>query len=232
MVLLSPLFTVGFLLFTLWAVDRGEFLYEEEREEFLAGIVYEIIIMNTTELKIFPDDLVVNYDLPIPKSTLTKTMMPFKANTVIGILTEYDLYPKPKTMIAMEKTIKECDTSKLTPVGCLMVERGKMYQGKNTLQKADIIISSLAYTLNQISGAWASHIATVWLVGDFEFVGLLILYRKIYFEKIGFAWVDDLHMFNKRIKWQLRSQMLKQKAKKAKGLDKVQAYFNWFCGIT
>lgn len=229
MVLLTPLYTVVFLLFALWAIDRGEFLYEHEREYILGIIVYETIHSNNTNSKIFPDDLVVNYDLPIPKSTLTKTNMPFKANTIIGMLKEYDLYPKPETMSDLEKSLRTCNIVKSK--SCVSSKIDELIGKRNQFEIADMMISITAYVLNQMSGAWASHFLIVSLIGDFEFVGLLILYRKIYFEKIGFAWVHDLDMFHKNIKWQLRSQMLWEKARKAKGLDKVQGYINWYLRI-
>lgn len=231
LIMFTPLFGLGLFGSMLWFIDMGEFQFQEERNLIAASIVYSTVIHNYTNTNFLPEEITFK-NIELPKTTLTDTITPLKDSTMIGLMIEHDLYPTPEAMIKVGNIGPICNDENTKYNETLCEEFWKTIYKEDYFLDMLMVFSHTAFVSNQVSGAWASHVLTVWMIGDLEFVGITFLYRKIYFNKAGYSWNNELQMFPKKhFRRNLRKQTLKLKTQNKKGLDWFLAKLNYFFNI-
>jgi len=229
---ISPLVTIGFYVWALYEIDFVADEYKDERDNFMASLIYGLSASNHTDL-FYKDNIFSNVNTSFVPEKYKALVPMFAGNNLVRNFQEYGLYPPPELMIKfgrMNATERLESFENVIPKSPNIIEQFYVLK---------FLIGNGMYYLNEITGKWASHIISVWIMAEGEVILLLFFYRKFYKEVKGITW-NSLG-FSKNVRRYSISQHFKRQFDVAKCPccrksrlrfhQKLKIIFNWFFDI-
>ncbi|MDH2907991.1 MAG: hypothetical protein PXX83_07865 [Candidatus Nitrosotalea sp.] len=109
-------------------------------------------------------------------------LIAYFASTLVWIERGNTIYSDEKHLIS-NMLFSNYDTNKMSSIDIhkiMGIKQGNTMFDVSNVNYADHIISMTYAIMNDMMGGWMVNLDTILLVEQFEFLGFLVLYRKIY----------------------------------------------------
>ncbi|MDE1838527.1 MAG: hypothetical protein KGH87_01270 [Thaumarchaeota archaeon] len=109
-------------------------------------------------------------------------LIAYFASTLVWIERGNTIYSDEKHLIS-SMLFSNYDTNKMSSIDIhkiMGIKQGNTMFDVSNINYADHIISMTYAIMNDLMGGWMVNLDTILLVEQFEFLGFLVLYRKIY----------------------------------------------------